>query len=314
MIKKGIAYLLIITALLYLVRYLHYEGLLRQRQGYYAKYKTAFLEHNTFDVLIAGSSRAEMHYDTRLFDSLTGKHAFSLSMAGATPHVIYAALKTYLSKSDAPRYLVYEVDYHTLKDRSLQIREFNNYFPFLRDGVFRHEVSRIDRRMLHFYYDPFFSLPYTGLKNLSTSLHGWLGIPNKTDSLYHNGFFKEVLRPHLDYIPLEKINTWFDVVEHRYMDSIILLCRSKQINVTLASSPIFGGGKLVLKNKPFIIQQLKHIAAYHGISYFDLSSLPFCNRRNLFIDYNHLNYAGARQFTRYFSVVFNNKIALPALK
>lgn len=314
MIKKAALYFIITTGLLFAIRYLHYKGLLLQKQGYYAKYKTAFLEKNNFNVLFLGSSRAEMHYNTGLFDSLTHKNSFSLSMAGATPHVAFAALKTYLSKSKAPTWLIYEVDYHALRYKSTEVKEFNNYFPFLKDQTFRTQLSSIDSRMSHFYYDPYFSLPFTGLKNLSTSLHGWLHVPNKTDPFYYKGYFKETTRPNLIYEAVQPFYSFFNVTERNYLDSIITTCKQNNIAVNLVSSPVFGGGKIDLRNKEHIINQLKNIAAIHHISYTDLSSLPFCNKRNLFIDHYHMNYKGAEKFTTHLAGIFNNKIAGYTLK
>lgn len=308
MIKKALIYIAIITLLLYGLRCLHYRGLLRQTRGYYAKYTTSFFEKNEFNVLFLGSSRAEMHYNTALFDSLTGMNSFNLSLAGATPQVAFAALKAYLSNSTAPKYLIYEVDYHALKDRSLGIKEFNNYFPFLRNAILRREFNTIDRRMDHFYYNPYYSFPYTGFKNLSTSLHGWLNIPNKTDSLYHKGFFKEVLRPPLNYVPVKKYYSFIEPTNRRYLDSIVLLCKKTGTRIFWVSSPIFAGGKADLVNKKQVTAQLTNIAALHHIRYYDLSSLPFCNDRQVFIDHYHLNYRGALQFTRILCRMFNNKM------
>ena len=314
MIKKAALYFLLITGLLYAARYLHYRGLLRQPAGYYAKYKTCFFEKNHYSLLFLGSSRAEMHYNTALFDSLTGHSSFNLSLAGATPHTAFAALKAYLYQSSAPQYLIYEVDYHALRHPNQGIREFSNYFPFLGQPVLRQEFNRLDGRMIHFYYNPYFSFPYTGFRNLSTSAHGWLGIPNKGDSLYHKGFFKEVHRPHLDYLPVTPQHGWIDPVERNYLDSIILLCKKNNTRITLMSSPLFAGGRADVLNKEQVIRQLHHIAALHHIRYFDLSSLPFCNQRELFIDHYHLNYRGANKFTPVAAQVFNNKIVNNPLK
>ena len=314
MIKRIILYFLILTAALYGLRYLHYRGLLKQGQGYYAKLKTAFFKKNSYTVLFLGSSRAEMHYNTRIFDSLTGQNSFNLGLAGATPQVAFAALKAYLLNSKAPAYLIYEVDYHALKNRSTEIKEFNNYFPLLTNPVLREQFSRIDKRMLYFYYNPYYSWPYTGFKNISTSLHGWLKIPNRTDNLYYKGFVMEILRPHLDLVHAKKNYIYFNVSERNYLDSIILCCKQNKINITLMSSPIFAGGRLDVSNKEEITTQLKNISLIHGISYFDLSSLPFCDQRTLFIDHKHLNYAGALEFSPFLVHIFNNKIAYTALK
>ena len=77
---------------------------------------------------------------------------------------------------------------------------------------------------------------------------------------------------------------------------------------------MFAGGKVDLLNKNQIVSQLRNISQIHQINYFNISSLPFCNQRNLFIDHYHMNYYGAHLFTEYFSGLFHNKIANKALK
>ena len=299
---------------MYALRYFHYQGLLRQKSGFYAKYKTAFLEKNNFDVLFLGSSRVEMHYNTRIFDSLTGYNSFNLSLLGATPQVAFGALKSYLVNSSAPKYLIYEIDYHFLKHKSDEIKEFNNYFPFLTNSELRFQFNKIDSRINSFYINPFLSFPFAGFRNLSTSLHGWLNIPNKTDSLYYKGYLKEILRPALNYVPVKPYYTYFNVNERAYLDSLIQFSGQKNIHLILVSSPIFAGAALELTNKKEIIKQINDIANINKIQYFNLSSLAFCNQRNLFIDHYHLNYAGACIFTSYFCGVFNNKMIAFSLK
>lgn len=255
-----------------------------------------------------------MHYNTQLFDRLTGSNSFNLSLAGATPQVAFAALKTYLQNSKAPGYLIYEVDYHFLKYKSTEVKEFNNYFPFLSNKTLLNEFSKIDKRMPHFYYNAYYSWPYTGFKNISTSIHGWLNIPNKTDSLYYKGYLKEVLRPQLNYVPVKKYYTFFNITDRTYLDSIIKICKKNNTHVTLVSSPIFAGGQVDLINKKQIIKQLNNIALVNRINYFDLSSMSFCKDRSCFIDHYHLNYKGATKYSLFLSQFFNNKIASGSLK
>lgn len=314
MIKKIITYFLIITALLYGFRWLHYKGLLKQTQGYYGKFNSAFFKKNNYDLLFLGSSRAEMHYNTRIFDSLTGFNSFNLSLAGADPQVAYAAFKAYLLNSKIPVQIIYEVDYHYLHFKNDHIKDFNNYFPFLSNQILRSEFNKIDSRMDHFYYNPYFSLPFTGQKNISTSLHGWLNIPNQIDSLYYKGYFKESLRPDLKFKHVEPYAASINILSRNYLDSIIQICKTNNIKLTLVSSPIFAGGKVDLKNKDQIISQIKNIAKINNILYYELSSLSFCDKRTLFVDHFHLNHLGATKFTRYFCSIFNNKITSDSLK
>jgi hypothetical protein len=285
-----------------------------QNVGYYAKYKIAFFEKNDYNVLFLGSSRVEMHYNTKLFDSLTHYNSFNLSLSGATPPVAFAALKAYLLNSKAPQFLFYELDYHFLKYNSTEIKEFNNYFPFLSNHVLLEQFNNIDGRIKHFYYNPYFSFPYSDLQNMSTSLHGWLKVPNVTDKLYYKGFIKLTTYKSLNYVPIDPYYSFISTTNRNYIDSIIILSKNIHSKLTLVSSPIFAGGMVDLKNKKQVISQISNIAKINKINYYELSSLPFCNQRKLFIDHYHMNFYGANKFTQILSQTFNNKIVVNSLK
>jgi hypothetical protein len=314
LIRRGILYFFIITLSLYFLRELHYKGLLKNNGGYYAKYRTAFLTQNKYNVLFLGSSRVEMHYNTGAFDSLTGKNSFNLGLPGATVHESFAALKGYLEKSVSPEYLIYELDFHGLREKTKGIMEFNNFFPFLSNKTFRDELQKIDPRTKWFHYIPYYSWPYTGLKNLSTSLHGWLNIPNNTDKYYYKGFYKEMLREELSYRPAVKKYVYFNVSERAYLDSLMGLCRERKIKLSFITSPLFAGGRLEVDNYREILGQLVNIAKINHIPYFNYSSVHFCKNRELFIDHYHMNFKGTVAFTPYLCAAFNNKISRNPLK
>lgn len=235
-------------------------------------------------------------------------------MAGATPKVAFAALRIYLSKSKAPKEIFYDIDYHNMHQESKEIKDFNNYFPYLKDEVVRNEFTKIDSRMPLFYWVPFYSLPYTGFKNLSTGLHGWLHIPNKTDSLFEEGYFKENLRPALSFTSVRPETIVPNPVELNYLDSIIDLCARNSIKLTCVSSPMFAGGILDVSNKKELLSRLSEHLKVKGVTYMDMSSLPFCNRRDLFVDHFHMNYKGSILFTAYFADLYSNKLQKNAFK
>ncbi len=314
MIKKGIIFFIFITALLYGFRWFHYHNLLSDERGYYHKYKTAFFEKNEFNVLFLGSSRVQMHYNTALFDSLTGANSFNLSMSGATPKVSFAALQIYLSKSKAPDYIISDIDYHHIGHESFSIAEFNNYFPFLKDQLLRKKFTAIDKRMPYFYYLAYYSLPYTGYRNISTGLNLFSGRMNKTDTLFYKVYFKECFRPHLQLEKPLKEKVIPNATEMAYLDSIINLCHSKNIKIHFVSSPIFAGGRLDVINKKELINRIGKSLNKHGVTYTDLSSLDFCSKRNLFVDHFHMNYIGARLFTLKLADYFSNKLQKKAFE
>lgn len=292
---------------LYAFRCFHYRGLLKQNKGYYGKYKSCLMENNDYEVIFLGSSRVEMHYNTHLFDSLTQLHSFNLSMAGATPQMSYALLKIYLQQSKTPDLLFYDVDLNNLKTNKTSISDFNNFFPFLSNPVVRNEFNRVDPRMNHFYYNPYYSLPFSGIENLSTSAHGWLNIPNKTDAIYYKGYLRDTIHNILTYQKVFNEFAYLSQNRRDYLDSIIQICKLSKIKLILISSPMFAGGQLDISNKKQISRQMEYFAKSRQVPYWDLSSLPFCNRRELFADHHHMNAKGAKVFCSYLVDFFNNK-------
>lgn len=312
MIKKAFTYLVVVTLALYGLRALHWNGLLMQKHGYYAKYRTAFLEKNDFDVLFLGSSRVAMHYNTALFDSLTGSNSFNLSLSGATPRVSLAALKAYLQNSSLPKYILLETDLHNVNFDS-GIMEFNNYFPFLNNETLLEEFNKIDPRMKHFYYNAYYSWPYTGYRNIITGIRGRFNIPYWYDEKEYKGFFMNDRQCSFKFISTKPYKGGFTAINGKYFEEIITFCKQKSIKLILVTSPMFAGGKVDLLNKEQIVNEVCAYAKINNLEHWDLSSTPYCNQRELFIDHFHMNYKGAQLFTSKLAYLYSNNCQKKAL-
>jgi hypothetical protein len=273
--------------------------------GYYEKYRRAFLEKNNYDFLFLGSSRAEMHYNTRVFDSLTGYNSFNLSLKGASPHMAYAALKAYLLNSAAPKVVVYEVDYHALKEEPVPFYEFNNYFPFLKNKVLRAEFQKIDKRTDLFYALPYLSFPYTGYKNISTALHGWFNIEYDNNYYYYKGTIFSKRLDTLGFLPSKPHYSYILENNRNYIDTIINFCRFKNIQLVLCTSPAFGGFNINVNNAGQLAKQVRNISKIHHLPYYNFAQSAFSTRRELFGDFFHMNRNGAYLFTCELAKKFN---------
>ncbi len=279
-------------------------GIRRNKAGVFEKYNTMFLKKNNYNVLFLGSSRTEMHFDPKLFDSITGSNSYNIGVTGATPRIAFKILKAYCSKSSLPDYLIFDVDIHFLKYGFDIINHFPRYFPYLKNEVLLEEFNQIDDRFKQFKYNPFYSLPYSNINLLSVSLHGWLNIPGKYDTCYYKGFAGTV-RGELETLPVKRFYTFFNVKERQYLDSIINFSKKNNVKLLLITSPMFGGGKLEMINKPQITAQIKNIAISNGINYLDFSEFAPSNKRQYYIDYYHMTSSGANAFTREFSLHFS---------
>ncbi len=84
--------------------------------------------------------------------------------------------------------------------------------------------------------------------------------------------------------------------------------------MVFCSSPIFAGGKLDVANKTELLNTVLKLVQSYNYNYTDLSSLSFCDQRELFVDHFHMNYKGARLFTLKMSELYRNNLVKKALK
>ena len=96
---------------MYATQWFIYKGLTINKQGVYHKYSSIFLRSNNYNALVLGSSRAEMHTDTKLLDSLTGLNTFNAGVSGASTRMAYIVLKSYLQNSKMPKTIFLEIDF-----------------------------------------------------------------------------------------------------------------------------------------------------------------------------------------------------------
>lgn len=308
MFKKLFAYIIIFVAMLYGYRYVLHEGIRKNEKGIFNKLNEAFIQQTSYDVIFLGSSRAEMHYNPKVFDSITRLSSFNLGISGASPKVSFAVLKAYCNKHPLPKYIVLNLDYYALKHDSDVIYDFPRFFPYLTNSYLRAQLNQIDNRFNSFYYNPIHSLPYEQLSYLSASLHGWLGIEGRYDSLCFKGYQTAETNALFRKTEDDKKSFAFIHLKNRhYIDSICAYAKNNQIKLVLATSPIIHGSHKTI-NRNAVISQLKHIAAIHHIDYWDYSAdSNYLKKPQLFIDEYHINRIGSELFTKQFSVDFNNK-------
>ncbi|MDF2452964.1 MAG: hypothetical protein K0S26_2468 [Bacteroidota bacterium] len=298
---------MIFVSVLFAYRAFLYTGIRKNKLGIYNKYNELFQKkNNTYDVLFLGSSRAEMHFDPKIFDHITGLNSYNMGISGASPKISLALLKTYCSQHQKPKYLIYNLDYFSLQNDTDRLNDFPRYFPYLENKLLRNELQKMDDRFTSFYYNPLHSLPYTQIEFLSASLHGWLNIAGKYDTLMYKGFQTSALNtfnrsdePHPKY-------SLISVKNRKYIDSLILFSAANNIRLMLVTSPVYGNGKLNTLNKNQLVNQLKSIASVNHVPYLNYTDSSIYKNPLLFADFFHLNRIGAREFSKSISFAFNN--------
>lgn len=302
--KRLIIYIVLFVVLLFAIRELIYIGIRKNQAGLYDKYHTLFLKQNEYNVLFMGSSRAEMHFNTKLFDSITGMNSFNIGVTGATPRIAYHVLKSYCEKSKAPQFLIFDVDYHFLKFGVDTIRHFPRYFAFLENKTLLHGFNSIDSRFKSFKYNPMYSLPYSNIRLLAASLHGWLSIPAVDDNSYFKGFTNVINRDTITSDSLNPYYAWIHPTERVYIDSIMDFAKSNKVKLVFTSSPMYKNVKYAMLNRQQVINNLAYLTQLKRVPFFDFSYRPYSERMGYFVDYYHMNGAGAKVFTEEFALFF----------
>ena len=307
MIRKVVTYIFIFICLLFVYRLILYRGITKNQSGIYNKYNELFLKRgNTYDVLFLGSSRAEMHYHPKIFDSITGLKSYNMGISGASPKISLALLKTYCLQHQKPKYIICNLDYFSLHNDTDRLNDFPRYFPYLKNKNLRKELQKMDNRFNSFYYNPLHSIPYTQIEYLSASLHGWLGIVGKYDTLMYKGFQTSITNKFNDSDSQKATFSFISIKNRKYIDSLIVFAKVNNIRLMLVTSPVYGGGERYIMNKTGLVNQLKNISLIHQIPYFNYTDSVAYRNPLLYADHLHLNRQGACQFSKSISLAFDN--------
>lgn len=303
-LKRALIWFLIAIGLLYLVRAITYEGVNRSESGEFEKLRTTFREKNNFDLIVIGSSRAECQFYTPVLDSITGLSCYNIGMTGATMPFVRTTLEAYLVNSEAPKYVVLNLDLHSLSDGTDTIYNFARYFPYLDNVILYEGLNSMDHRFVWFRWLPFYSMPYFNKRYLSNSLHGWLRTPTQFDADYIQGFAPSIPNPllgDLDTIPM--IETHAEIPPEVWNAAVQVknLCDAHGIRLIFAVTPLFHRQEACVTNYEQSKEKFRSFADAENIGWIDFGHDSMRFEKQFYSDPAHLNKAGAQRFTRIFS-------------
>jgi hypothetical protein len=309
--KRSLIFATIAFALLYAVRAFEYAGIRKNAKGEFAKLRQTFLDTNDFDLVVIGSSRAEGEFYTPMIDSLTGLNSFNMGMTGSVMPFTRTTLEAYLVHSSTPKYVVLNLDLHSLSDNLDTIYNFPRYFAYLGNEKLYEGLKARDRRFFYFNYFPVYSMPYYTSRYFNSSLRGWLGKSGKYDADYVKGFAphpKNTRLGDLDTMTIPVFNHQVPPLIWQELEKITQICREKNIQLILTVSPLFHRWEEKVVNYRQILGQFRDFAGKHQLVFIDLSHDPIRFRKELYADPAHLAKPGALLFTARFCEQFRQYI------
>jgi hypothetical protein len=255
-----------------------------------AFYRTTYSMDSTFaEILIFGSSRANHHYDPRIFEDSLGMSCYNTGRDGNFLLYNYAVFKT-VTERYKPKIVIFDIDRNELSSTADDYERLSSLLPYYnRNSAINHMIS--------------LKSPFEKIKCLSkiypyNSLLLSIAIGNtemnKERKSDINGFvpINGIWNNTIAAIESNASNS-IDSNKELALKEIINDCKIKGIRLLLVNSPAFIRSMSADNENP-----IKQIAGTNNVEYIDYSSdTAFLNHHNYFFDPTHLNDNGAKKFS-----------------
>lgn len=247
------------------------------------------VRNDIHDVLILGSSRAHHHYDTPFLSDTLGVDIYNAGIDGNGVVLSYGILELVL-KRYKPQLVIFDVepafDIYEYKPDNNHIRYLSKLKPYFKeagiDNIIK-DVSADEWRKVQ-----------SGLVRYNTTI-----IPILVDNVVYKGRFDKGFEPFYGVMQRElteadnvKMNRR-DQFKIDYLEKLILLCKNENVPLVMVASPKFGASNSTA------FEPVVTLCAKYQVPFWDFyANEEFMNHKEWFKEPMHLNYEGARCFSK----------------
>lgn len=276
------------------------HGLRRVGTGDFGTMNRVIAGRAAADLLITGSSRALVHYDSRVLAAATGLSTLNLGRNGSHTGLQLAVLTTYLRHNPAPRLLIHNLDLHSLASPA-GIHDPGSYLPYLDEPAIYEAVRDVHPEAVAWRF-----LPLYGHSVADPRLR-WI------EGLARLAGFERTETRHAGFEPrpwpwtgefdrfAASASAGYEVGRddrgHKSLRDLLQLCQTRGLDVILVLSPEYAAVRPLQRNRAGILAEFADLAAEAGVALWDFSDSPLCSRRELFYNSQHLNADGAAAFS-----------------
>lgn len=269
------------------------------RKGAFGEFNRVARGEVNADLVVSGSSRAALHYDTKQLTAATGLHTFNLGRIGARAEVHHGILSHYLRHNRKPRLLIVNADLNTLGfDPSLY--QPIQYTPYLDDPDLyaalrkRHPAAWLMR------YVPLYGYTVNDMEFQRLSpFREW--ITRRVPEKYDNGYFlRKVEWSEQRARSYRHKAYYYDETPEGAADfrSILAVSRTSGIRAIVVLSPVFEEVLSRTSNLRGTIARIEQLTREEGATFWDYSAFePLYRDKLYFGDQFHLNHRGAKAFS-----------------
>lgn len=255
------------------------------------------------DIIITGSSRAEVQYVPSVLSRHTGLKAFNLGRSGAQgPNIHTGVVRWYLHNNKRPRFLIANVDFGTLRP-SHDLYDPVQYTPYLSDAGLYNALRSRRPETWKARYLPLYGYLADDVENHHyTALQALFGVQRK--ELYEDGYLgldaDKRWSPKAGEFRWASERAYFspDPEGVRDFEELLEEARSQGIRTIVVFSPIYQEFAASMRGREELMTTFASLATKHSAVFWDYSLYaPIGGDTANFKDASHLNRRGANAFS-----------------
>lgn len=275
-------------------------GLRRIKTSSIGAFNQVMLGQVNADIIITGSSRAQVHYDPRIIAEATGKTAFNLGLNGSQTDMQLAYFKAYLERNRKPEMVIHNLDLFTFS-MTKEVYDPARYFGHLASHPIYEELRRINPDAWKWKYMPLYKYSVEDMRfTWMNGLKGFFGWNPPEDHFL--GYNPRDLKWTGDFESFKANQSSIDVeIEPAGIEvlrSLIQVCHERKITLILVYTPEYYEAQEMTSNRAKIFETFQNLAAPFQVPIWDYSGSPLCQQRDLFYNSQHLNRPGSGAFSQ----------------
>lgn len=292
--KTAVIFIVVISLMLCLDAFITHR-LHHSRASMLVGMNDVFFDSTNYDVVIMGSSRALVQYDTRILDTILNKNCYNLGIDGRGMISQIIKYIAYEKRHGRPKVIIHNIDCFLLDEDNGYERE--QYLPYLFD---KELFDAIYKREDFTIFDSIIPLiRYAGYEQM---IREGLGLSNKMDK---SGMYKGY-RPNYsiwDGRMLEatvEVGFGCDPVVVSAFKRFLIDCRGKGIKLVFVYAPFFSGARCKMSDEKqkAMFDSFDRIAEEYQIPLLSWWDCPISEDTAYFYNATHLNADGAKLFTQ----------------
>lgn len=242
------------------------------------------------DIAIYGSSRAWVHVNPHIIDSILNVKSYNMGIDGYAFDIQYYRHKEYFKYNNKPKDILLLIDWHSFSNRE----GLYNSIQFIRHTLWNANaieyLGRKDSVNILDFYIPYYR--YRGKENIFRNQFQ----ENKKLDLARVKGFKSFNRVWVGK-RIKPFNISIDDEVVQMMDNFLKEMKLENIQVTLVVAPYFIEGQNAVLNKNHYQKIIEKFSRDYSLSLLDYSQSKLSFNKEYFYNSMHLNSKGANLFS-----------------